>query len=233
LYACWDGLTSALKTGTPVNYDEHSARERFSALYADPVRLLQFLKGMTGGSLPVAQDIARKFPWERYATFADVGTAEGCLPVQVALSHSAIRGIGFDLPPVRPAFERYVEAHALEDRLEFQSGNFLEDPLPSVEVLIMGRVLHNWDLATKKQLLANAFSALPPGGALIVYDRLIDDARRENVAGLLASLNMLVMTPGGFDYTAADCQEWMHEIGFRECRTEGLAISHGMIVGTK
>jgi hypothetical protein len=50
--------------------------------------------------------------------------------------------------------------------------------------------------------------ALPDGGALIVYERLIDDDRRTNSAGLLASLHMLIMTAGGVDFTAADCVGW-------------------------
>ena len=68
-------------------------------------------------------------------------------------------------------------------------------------MLIIGRVLHNWDLATKLMLLRKAHGALPSAGALIVYERMIDDGRQTNAAGLLASLNMLIMTDGGFDYT--------------------------------
>jgi hypothetical protein len=50
---------------------------------------------------------------------------------------------------------------------------------------------------------------LPEGGAAIVYETLIDDERRANAAGLMMSLNMLVLTDAGFDYTGADCQGWM------------------------
>jgi hypothetical protein len=97
----------------------------------------------------------------------------------------------------------------------------------------MGRVLHNWDLATKRMLLQKAHAALPAGGALIVYERLIDDERHAGSAGLLSSLNMLVMTEGGFDFTAADCIGRMREAGFREMRTEPLAAHQSMIVAIK
>lgn len=97
----------------------------------------------------------------------------------------------------------------------------------------MGRVLHNWDLPSKKMLLKKAYDALPASGALIVYERLIDDERRRNVAGLLASLNMLVMTAGGFDFTGADCVSWMREAGFRDIRVEPLAAEQSMVVGFK
>jgi hypothetical protein len=97
----------------------------------------------------------------------------------------------------------------------------------------MGRVLHNWDLSTKKMLLGKAYAALPRGGALIIYERLIDDERRVNSVGLLASLNMLIMTEGGFDYSAADCIGWMQQEGFRDMYVEPLTGDQTMIVGTK
>ena len=97
----------------------------------------------------------------------------------------------------------------------------------------MGRVLHNWDLPTKQMLLQKAYAALPSDGALIVYERLIDDERRTAAAGLLSSLNMLIMTAGGFDFTAADCVGWMQEAGFHDLRVEPLVTGHSMIVAKK
>ena len=97
----------------------------------------------------------------------------------------------------------------------------------------MGRVLHNWDLATKLTLLKKAHAALTASGALVVCERLIDDERRASTAGLLSSLNMLIMTQGGFDFRAADCVDWMHQVGFRDTRVEPLADAHTMIVAMK
>ncbi len=204
LYPFWDSLTEALRTGQPQNEAKGGEEDFFAAIYADPGRLDGFLKAMTGISLGAAMAIANKFPWDRYQTFVDVGAAQGGLPVQVALAHDHLSGGGFDLPPVGPIFEQYVDSHGLNDRLRFYPGDFFEDPLPAADVLVMGHVLHDWDLEQKRTLLAKAHEALPEGGALIVYDAIIDDGRSENVFGLLMSLNMLIETPGGFDYTGAD-----------------------------
>src|SRR5208283_4066850 len=138
--------------------------------------------------------------------FVDVGGAQGCLPVQLALAHRHLRGAVFDLPPVEPIYEEYVSSFGLEARLKFQGGNFFRDPLPPADVLIMGHILHDWDLQQKHLLLQKAYAALPKHGVLIVYDAMIDDARNSNVFGLLMSLNMLIETAGGFDYTPADCR---------------------------
>ena len=232
LYPFWGSLTEALRTGRPQN-EARRGGNFFEALYADPARLEGFLSAMSGLSLGAARAIAQKFPWGDYQTFIDIGGAQGGLPVQVARAHEHLRGGNFDLPEVRPVFEKYAAAHGLSDRLSFYPGDFFKDPLPSADVLVMGHILHDWDLEEKRALLRKAYEALPAGGALIVYEALIDDGRRENTTGLLMSLNMLIETPGGFDYTGADCTGWMREAGFRETRVEHLVGPDSMVVGVK
>ena len=232
LYPFWGSLTEALKTGKPQN-EVKSGGDFFAALYADPKQLEGFLKGMTGISMGAAMAIAEKFPWKDYKSFVDIGAAQGALPVQVALGHSHLTGGGFDLPPVGSIFEEYVDSHGLRDRLSFYPGDFFNDPLPKADVLVMGHILHDWNLGEKQVLIKKAFEALPQGGVLIVYGSIIDDDRRENAFGLLMSLNMLIETPGGFDYTGADCSSWMRDAGFNETRVEHLVGPDSMIVGVK
>ncbi len=152
LYPSWGDLTSALKTGQPQN-ESKQAEDTFAELYSNPARLKQFLAAMTGISMGAARSLAQQFPWESFQTFIDVGGAQGCVSVQLALAHPH---------------------------------------LPKADVLIMGHILHDWDLEQKRNLIAKAYAALPPGGALVIYDAIIDDERRRNAFGLLMSLNMLV-----------------------------------------
>jgi O-methyltransferase domain/Dimerisation domain len=233
LYPAWGHLTTALRTGLPQNEAKDGGPDPFLALYADPARLKQFLRAMSGVSHGANMAIARKFPWERYQTAVDVGTAQGDLIVQVSLANPHIKGTGFDLPAVAPIFGEYVEANGLSSRVKFSPGSFFEQPLPKADVVMMGHILHDWDLEAKRMLIRKACDALPPGGALIVYESIIDDDRSANTFGLLMSLNMLVETPGGFDYTGADCMGWMKEAGFRETRVEHLVGPDSMVIGTK
>jgi hypothetical protein len=232
LYGFWGSLTEALKTGKLQN-EAKTGGDLFATLYADPARLRGFLAAMSGISAGAAQAMSAKFPWKSYQTFADVGAAQGMVPVTLARNFSHMRGIGFDLPAVKPIFEEFVAKNGLSDRVTFRAGDFFTDPLPAVDVLIMGHIIHDWDLAQKKVLLGKAHQALPKGGALIVYDAVIDDERRENAFGLLMSLNMLIETPGGFDYTGAECQAWMREVGFTETRLEPLTGPDSMVIGIK
>jgi precorrin-6B methylase 2 len=232
LYPFWGRLSEALRTGLPQN-EARDGADLFSAIYDDPAGLEGFTRAMTGISLMTVRAISTAFPWHRYGTFADVGCAQGALPVEIAREHPNLLGYGFDLPPVAPVFDRYVARHGLCHRVSFIPGDFFKDPLPEVDVLVMGHILHDWSLDEKKLLLRKAWEALPAGGSLIVYDAMIDDARRENAYGLLMSLNMLIETPAGFDYTGADCRGWMREAGFRDVRVEPLHGPYSMAVGTK
>ena len=231
LFGTWASLSKALRTGKPNG--GAGAAGSFPALYANPRTLEVFASGMTARTRPIAKVLATKFPWSDYRTLIDIGAAEGCLPVQIAEEHAHVTGGGFDLPAMKPRFETYVRNHGLLDRLQFYSGDFFNGPLPPADVLIFGRVLLTWDLSTKKMLLKKAYDALPPSGALIVYERLIDDGRRTNADGLLSSLNMLLMSVRGFNFSGADCKGWMQETGFRDIRVEPLAVGQSMVVGTK
>ncbi|MBL1074912.1 methyltransferase [Nocardia sp. 2] len=230
LYGFWGNLTEALRTGQPQN-EARQGGDFFAALYEDLDRLRDFQRAMTGLSLPSAHVIAARFPWQRWITVADIGTAQGALLRAVLQEHPHLQGIGYDLPAVEPLFTEYVAP--LGKRVAFQPGDFLTDPLPVAEVLVFGHILHDWDLDTKRMLLAKAHRALPEGGAILIYETLIDDERRSNLAGLLMSLNMLIETPGGFDYTAADLREWLAEAGFRDPRTERLAGPESMVWALK
>ncbi len=233
LYPFWGHLTEALRTGKPQNEVKQGGAAVFESLYADPARLREFLAAMSGISRGAALVIAAKFPWKDYTSFVDVGTAQGDTAVQIALAHEHLRGTGFDLAEVGPIFEEYVEALELSGRLSFAAGSFFEDPLPKADVVLMGHILHDWDLETKKMLLAKAYAAVPEGGAVIIYESIIDDDRSENAFGLMMSLNMVIETTGGFDYTGADCQGWLREAGFRETRVEHLIGPDSMVVGIR
>ncbi|HZN45143.1 MAG TPA: methyltransferase [Nitrospiraceae bacterium] len=232
LYHFWGSLTDALRTGKPQN-EAKTGEDFFGTLYADPKRLEGFLKAMTGISQGTARAMAGKFPWRKYRSFADVGCAQGGVAAEIALAHEHLDGEGMDLPVVRPIFEDYARAKGIEKRLRFHAGDFFKDPLPKTDVLIMGHILHDWNLDEKRMLLRKAYDALPSGGALIVHEAIIDDARKKNALGLLMSLNMLIETPGGFDFTGADCTRWMKEAGFKRTKVEKLVGPDSMVVGIK
>jgi O-methyltransferase domain/Dimerisation domain len=233
LFGFWNNLTEALRTGELQNEAKGGGATLFEELYADPARLRQFASAMTGISHGASVAIAQRFPWDDYKTFADIGTAQGDLAVQIAHAQPHLRGWGFDLAQLGPIFEDYVSQHGLAERLTFAPGDFFAGPMPQADVLLMGHILHDWNLEEKQTLIAKAYEALPSGGALVVYESIIDDDRSQNTFGLLMSLNMLIETRGGFDYTSSDCMGWMRTAGFTTTRAVHLLGPDSMVIGIK
>ena len=218
LYPFWGWLTEALQTGEPQN-EARTGDDFFAAIYADPDRLREFLHAMSGISAGASHRDRGTVPVGRTTAACSISAApKAASSSRSRTPHPHLRGTGFDLPPVQAAFEEHVAARGLGDRLEFHAGDFFRDALPQADVVTLGHVLHDWSLEQKRTLLRSVYEALPAGGAVIVYESIIDDDRRANAFGLLMSLNMLIETPAGFDYTGADCRGWLEEAGFRETR---------------
>jgi hypothetical protein len=223
LYRFWADLTPALLTGQAQNETKHSARSMFEELYADPARLEQFMRAMSGVSHANFAALAEKFDFSPYKTLADIGGATGQLSCLVGARHPHLSCVSYDLPVVKPITERHIQERGMADRVQAGVIDFLRDDLPKADVITMGMILHDWNLEIKKQLIAKAYRALPKGGALIAVENIIDDERRKNAFGLLMSLNMLIEFGDAFDFTGADFAGWCQEAGFSRCEVLPLA----------
>ena len=233
LFKFWDALPEALRTGQPQNETKHGGKTIFEELYAELPKLEQFLGAMTGISRVNFEAFAEKFDFSPYQTLCDVGGATGLLCIEAAKRHPHLRFTSFDLPPVEPVAAKHLAAAGMSDRVSTAAGDFFKDPLPKADVITMGMILHDWNLEKKLHLIRAAYDALPPGGAFVAIEALIDDARRENVQGLLMSLNMLIEFGDAFDYTGADFRKWCGEVGFTRFEVIHLAGASSAAVAYK
>ncbi len=233
LFRFWHDLPAALRSGKPQNEVKHGGKGVFEELYAELPRLEQFMGAMTGLSRINFEAFAEKFDFAPYQTLCDVGGATGLLSIEVARRHAHVTCTSFDLPQVEPIAQKAIAAAGLSARVRTAAGDFFADPLPAADVITMGMILHDWNLEKKKHLIRSAFAALPPGGALVAIEALIDDRRRENVFGLLMSLNMLIEFGDAFDYSGADFRAWCTEAGFRRFEVLHLAGASSAAVAYK
>jgi 2-polyprenyl-3-methyl-5-hydroxy-6-metoxy-1,4-benzoquinol methylase len=215
LFRYWNDLPDALRSGQPQNEVKHGEKTIFEVLYDDPEKLEIFLNAMTGLSRLNFEAFAEKFDFSRYKILCDIGGATGLLCIEAAKKNPHLKCISWDLPVVEPVARKHIAAASLTDRVSTASGDFFKDPLPKADVIVMGMILHDWNLEKKKHLIRAAYEALSPGGAFVAIEALIDDERRENVFGLLMSLNMLIEFGDAFDYTGADFKKWCSEAGFK------------------
>jgi len=224
LYQFWNGLEESLKTGLPQNELKNSKLEnQFYEIYSNPEKLSEFLRAMSGVQMGAFMSLVKQFDFSAYSSFCDAGGGNGSLCIQVALNHPGVKCVNFDLQEVKVLAEETINKFNLSSRVKSASGDFFIGSLPKSDVIAMGNILHDWSEKEKLVLLEKVYEALPEGGAFICIENIIDNDRSKNAFGLLMSLNMLVETRDGFDFTFNDFDNWARTVGFK--RTEWMALA--------
>ena len=214
LYRFWGDLENGLKTGLPQNEIKNGADHPFAELYKSPEKLEEFIHAMTGIQMGNFMSFAEKFDFSKYKTLVDAGGSGAMLSIMVAKHHHHMHCTSFDLPPVEPVAKANIKKFHLSGKVTTASGDFFSDPIPTADIVVMGNILHDWDEEKKIFLMKKAYAALPGNGAFVAIESIIDDERKENTFGLMISLNMLIETGKGFDYTFADFKKWAKIVGF-------------------
>ena len=213
LYKFWETLEEGLLTGLPQN-EAKSGGNLFEALYSDANRLKEFVYAMSGIQMGNFMAFAQTFDFSNYKTLVDVGGSAALLSLMVAKHQPHMTCVSWDLPVVAPIANETINKFQLQDRVTTANGDFFKDQFPKADIVVMGNILHDWDEETKLMLMKKAYDALPEGGAFVAMEAIIDDERKKNAFGLMMSINMLIETGKGFDYTFADFNKWAKETGF-------------------
>jgi hypothetical protein len=214
LYTFWGSLGEGLLTGLPQNEIKKS-EDFFGLIYSDPEKLKGFINAMSGIQMGNFMAFAQKFDFTKYKTLIDVGGSAGLLSLMVARHNAHMRCTSFDLPPVEPVANATIQQFGLSDQVNTASGDFFTMPIPNADIVVMGNILHDWDEENKISLMKKAYDALPANGAFVAIENIIDSERKQNVFGMMMSLNMLIETGTGFDYTFADFNRWANIAGFK------------------
>ncbi|MFE3140607.1 methyltransferase [Streptomyces scopuliridis] len=230
LYPAWTHLTEALRTGEP----QVSGKEGdiIGQMADEPEHLRQFLTMMDSLNSLVAPKLAAAFDWAAHSTIVDVGGARGNLSALLLAEHPHLTASVFDLPHMGPEFDAHMSKLGTGGAITFTGGDFFTGPLPGGEILIMGHVLHNWNTEQRQGLIAKAYDAVRPGGALLVYDRMMAE-QPTDLVNLVISLDMLLVTHDGSEYSAQDCRTWMADAGFSRTEAKVLSNTDTLVVGHK
>ncbi|MEU6731383.1 methyltransferase [Nonomuraea wenchangensis] len=226
LYPAWGKLTEALRTGAP------QAAGSFDDVIADPGLLGQFVRMMDALTQIIGPELIDAYDWSGHRSVLDVGGCRGNLAGQIVKAHPELSGFVFDLPQMEPFFDEHIAEMGLTGRVSFHGGDFFKDPLPAADVVLMGHVLHDWDESQRRGLVHKAYDAVNPGGTLLVYDRMLDD-ERSRVENLVISLDMLLVSTGGSEYTSEELRGHAESAGFASVTASPLGDFDTLVVCRK
>lgn len=230
LYPAWGNLAVALRTGRPQT--PTASDGSFAEMLADPVQRARYLAMMDGASGGIAPYLATAIDWSTVSTVTDVGGARGNLAASLVAAHPHLTATVFDLPAMGTSLAEHMTRLQPPNEVRFVGGDFFVDPMPSADVLIIGHVLHNWSPAQRETLIGRAYAALPAGGLLLIYDAMLDDEPTD-LARLVVSLNMLLVTQGGSEYRASEGERWLRDAGFTVVGRRSLGTSDTLLIGRK
>ncbi len=231
LYPAWGRLGDMLRTGEP-QADSHSGGDLFGSLYEQQDNMLTFLDMMDAVTSVIGPELADALDWEQYRTVVDIGGARGNLLAYLLKAQPHLTATVFDLPQMRRPFRDYMASVGSPETIRFHAGDFFRDELPAADVVIFGHVLEDWAPEQRQALLNRAYAAVRPGGAVIIYDPMLDE-RLNYVANVMASLSLMLMTHGGCQYSLDECAAWLRKAGFGDISSRPLASNDMLVVANR
>ncbi|TCP56805.1 methyltransferase family protein [Tamaricihabitans halophyticus] len=223
LYPAWGRLSEALRSGEP------QAAGDFQQVLRNPAILRQFIGMMDALTQQLAPELIKDFDFSAYGSVLDVGGCRGNMVGRLVTAYPNLRGHVLDLPELEPFFDEHMATMGLAESVDFHPGSFFERTLPAADIVLLGHVLHDWDAREREQLVRKAFEAVNPGGALLVYDRMLDDDP-DHVENLVISLDMLLVTEGGAEYPVSELVSFATAAGCANTTQQSLGDYDTLVV---
>lgn len=206
-------LLESVKSGKPSVYGDADPWETHDA---DPEVARAFTAAMHSVSARPAAGFAEVAPLEGVRRLLDVGGGSGALSIACARARPELACTVLDLDAVCALARDYSREAGVEDRVDARPGDMFADPLPrGYDAILYSQILHDWPPDRGRALLAKAFDALPPGGRVLVHEKLVDEADRTPLANVLVHLDMLVWTEGQ-QIRASELARTLTDLGFVE-----------------
>ncbi|MCU0245723.1 MAG: acetylserotonin O-methyltransferase [Bryobacter sp.] len=214
LFRLWANLEDALREGTP-RWKQTFQLDGpiFTSFFRTEEAMRTFLAGMHGFGRLSSPAIVESFDLSGFRRLADLGGATGHLACAACERYPELNAVVFDLPQAIGMAREHVQQSAAASRIELLSGDFFADPLPAADCYALGRILHDWSMEKIDLLLKKIYAALPPGGAILIVEKLLYDDKTGPLGAHMQSLNMLVCAEGR-ERSAAEYAEILGGIGF-------------------
>ncbi len=207
----WGQLGATVLSGKP-------AKRRPSVLGADG-DLASFIRAMHEISGPLALPLVASLGKLKFTHVLDLGGASGTWTQAFLRLYPEACATIMDRPEVVPMARRLMKKAGLADRVRLFPGDFMRVALPEgADLAWVSAIVHQNSRAQNRRLFAKVFSALEPGGQILIRDVVVDASRTRPETGALFAVNMLVNTPGGGTFTFNELRDDLSAAGFAKVR---------------
>lgn len=223
LWPRWSHLTESVRTGTPAPRGDRNTADTES-----------FISAMHHNAATRAAVILNAVDLSGARRMLDVGGGSAGYTVGFAQAIPGLTAEVADLEDVIPIAARNIAAAGLSDRITTRVCDLRSDPLgKGYDLVLISAICHMLDEKENADLMRRAAAALTPGGRLLVHDFILDPDRTAPRAGALFSVNMLVNTAGGRDFSETEYRGWMETAGFAEVRRVPLDAPTALMTGVR
>jgi acetylserotonin N-methyltransferase len=218
MWKLWANLEDAIREGTN-RWQQTFGWDGpiFSHFFRTEDAQREFLMGMHGYGLISSPHVVAAFDLGRFRRLVDLGGATGHLAIAACLRYPDLRAVVFDLPGTIPLAREIVGASPVADRVELAAGDFFRDELPEADLYALGRILHDWSEAKIHALLHRMIDRLPPGGAVLIAEKLLDEDKCGPDWAQMQHLNMLTCTEGR-ERTLSEYEALLKQVGFSDVK---------------
>jgi acetylserotonin N-methyltransferase len=233
LYPMWGHLEDAIREGTH-RWTQSFGLEGpiFSAFFRTDKAMRDFLMGMHGFGMLTSAKVVDAFDLSGFGRLVDLGGATGHLAIAACERYAELRAVVFDLPRATTLAREQVAKSPAFERMEVVAGDFFEDELPEADLYYVGRILHDWTESNIERLLSRIFDRLPPGGALLIGEKLLEEDSVGPVAANMQSLNMLIVTEGR-ERSLSEYTRLLRRAGFHAVEGKRTGVALDAILAVK
>lgn len=223
LWRRWSTLTAALQAGTAVEKGGRDAKATES-----------FIAAMDRNARERAPHVVAAVGAGGIRRMLDLGGGSGAYSMAFAQANPQLQAEILDVAEVLPLTQEYIQQARLQDRVTTRNGDMLTAQLGTgYNLVLMSAICHMFSPEENQRLFERAFHALAPKGRLVVQDFILEADKASPRFAALFSLNMLVSTRAGSDYSEPEYAEWLRRAGFAEVRRVRLPGPTGLMLGIK
>ena len=233
LFPMWSNLGDAVREGSPrwkQTFDIDGAI--FGGFYRSDEAMRNFLRGMHGFGMLTSPAVVGAFDLSRFRQMVDLGGGTGHLAIAACQRYPELRAVVFDLPRVTVLARENIARSGVADRVDTCDGDFFANEFPAADLYAVGRILHDWDDEKSATLLRAAFQRLPPGGGVLIAEKLLNEDGVGPLAANMQSLNMLVVTEGR-ERSLGQFEKLLRGAGFGEVNGKLTGVALDAILAVK